>query len=88
MQLVRKIKALQPEGRKRKRPSNWAAGRHCHSIEHSKPEAALMSLVPLLTNPVAAQAISRFALQGNSALLRSDLDGPVKFSFGFVALTD
>ena len=36
----------------------------------------------------AAQAVSRFALQGNSALLRSDLDGPVKFSFGFVALTD
>ena len=36
----------------------------------------------------AVQAISRFALQGNSALLRSDLDGPVEFSFGFVALTD
>jgi len=88
MQQVRRIKALQPEGRKRKRPSNGAAGRHCHSIEHSKPEAALMSLVPSLTNPVAAQAISRFALQGNSALLRSDFDGPLKFSFGFFALTD
>ena len=47
-----------------------------------------MSLVPSLTNPVAAQAISRFALQGNSALLRSDFDGPLKFSFGFFALTD
>jgi hypothetical protein len=29
-----------------------------------------------------------FALQGNSALLRRDLDGPVKFRLGFVALTD
>ena len=36
----------------------------------------------------AAQAISRFALQGKSALLGSDFDGLVKFSFGFVALTD
>ena len=36
----------------------------------------------------AVQTISRFAFQGNSALLGRDLDGPVKFRFGFVAPTD
>jgi hypothetical protein len=35
----------------------------------------------------AAQAVSRFTLQGNSALLRGDRDGPVKLGFGFVAPT-
>jgi hypothetical protein len=41
-----------------------------------------------LPKPVEAQAISRFSFQGHSALLRGDLDGPVKFSFCLVALTD